>query len=97
MKKNGFVLVQVLLTAVIVSIIAAGILQMTLLRSTLQARARDSVQKRLMAEAALNAIITQWDGNVCGTGNCGCSGTYYGCSYTTSLVNGQCQISIVSP
>lgn len=70
MKKKGSVLVQVLMTAVIVAIIAAGLMQMLTQRATIVKRAADSASARKKAEGALALITTRWNqvGQVCAGG-----------------------------
>jgi len=60
MKKKGSVLVQVLMTAVIVSIIAAGMMTLLLMRSQAIKRAQGTAAGTAMANGGLNAILSGW-------------------------------------
>ncbi len=60
MMKKGSVLIQVLVTAVIVSVICAGLLSMLLLRATYNARAKQSAAATMSANGAYNAVMTAW-------------------------------------
>ena len=84
MGKQGFVLTQVLVTAIIVAIIAAWIIQVVLLRNTVQARVEQGNAARQNDQGAFATIMTAWNqtGQICaavpgwGAGNpgvCNCS------------------------
>ena len=92
MGKQGFVLMQVLVTALIVAIIAAGIIQVVLLRSTIQARTEQGNAAHQDAQGAFNKIMTAWNqnnGQVCSpVGGWGAGGTpgTCGCQYSNGNI-----------
>ncbi len=63
MNRRGSILIHVLITSVIVSVIAAGMMRMTLLRHTITERVSSGGKKRKIAEAEMNTIITYWNAN----------------------------------
>ncbi len=100
MKKKGSVLIQVLVTAMIVAVIAAGIIQVVLMRGTIQARTEQGAGARQQAEGTLNTIMTAWNlaNNTCvdapglvrtgGPGGCSCS--YTAANGTTACAGTGC-------
>lgn len=66
MGKKGHVLVQVLITSVIVSIMAAGLMQLVMLRYTVMSRGAEGATKKAQATAAFNTLMVEW--NVPGSG-----------------------------
>ena len=68
-SRRGSVLIHILVTGVIVSIIAAGLLRMTLMSYIAVDRAAKGAQNRKEAEGMLNRAITYWNasGIVCST------------------------------
>ena len=97
MKKRGSVLVQVLMTSVVVAIIAAGIMQMMLMRSQTIARAQQRTEGTVNATSAFNTILNRWaeTKTICASGVPGMSGgtstTPPGtcnCSYTATSSDG---------
>ncbi|MCX5793948.1 MAG: hypothetical protein NTY77_00445 [Elusimicrobia bacterium] len=109
--KNGNILVQVLLAAVVGSVIAAGIMNLILQRATVLKRAQDSEAGKARVRSTLDAIIRGWSaagGVTCSPvngyimnsgmpGNCDCSYTSADGTATIAakLVNGQCTLNIV--
>lgn len=65
---RGHVLVQVLITSVIVSIMAAGLMQLVMLRYTVMSRGAEGATKKAQATASFNTLLVQW--NVPGFGSC---------------------------
>jgi hypothetical protein len=59
-KMKGSVLIQVLLTAVIVSIIAAGMMNLILLRATAIKRSQAGATGLANANSGLDAILATW-------------------------------------
>ncbi|MDD5627559.1 MAG: hypothetical protein PHU21_00725 [Elusimicrobia bacterium] len=104
-------MVQILLAAVVGSIIAAGIMNLLLQRAASIKRAQDSEAGALRVRAGLDAIIRGWSaagGATCspvdgffmksGTpGNCDCSyvSTDGEMTISAQLVNERCALSIV--
>jgi len=89
MRKKGSVLIQVLMTAVVVAVIATGMMQLLLLRSTLLKRNQDSAAGRANTVGQMNNQISG-----CATGadpaNCkpdpSCTGSpgNFKCTYTST-------------
>ena len=90
-KTKGSVLVQVLMTAVIVSIIAAGMMNLMLMRAQAVKHAQDGAAGAAKTNMGLNAIISGWGtagGQNCSTvpGYSGGGGASVGtcnCTYTS--------------
>lgn len=86
MNRKGHVLAQVLITGVLVSTIAVGLIQMVLLRYTVTQRSLQGAVKKKAAEGALSHLMTYW--NVPGNGVCSdvggydCTGTAGTCGCT---------------
>jgi|GEM_PF-5740502 len=59
-KMTGSVLVQVLMTAVIVSIIAAGMMNLLLLRATAIKHAQGGAAGNAAVNSGLDAILASW-------------------------------------
>ncbi|MCX5793950.1 MAG: hypothetical protein NTY77_00455 [Elusimicrobia bacterium] len=85
-KMKGSVLVQVLMTAVIVSIIAAGMMHLLLLRSQAIKRGQDSTVTTATTNSGLDAILAIWSKN----GGVNCSGTPAGFTATVPGTPGGC-------
>lgn len=62
-NERGYVLAYVLIFAVIVLFIAAGLTQMLLSRYTISARVASSTAGKKQAEGSLNRVITAWNAN----------------------------------
>lgn len=109
MARRGSVLLQVLVTSVVVSIIAAGLMSMVMSRHTLSVRSAESAAKRKDADAAFNLLMSHW--NVPGNGVCSsvmgysCSGSPGTCGCvcsksgeprvrTTDLGAGRCKVDV---
>lgn len=85
--ERGSVLVQVLITTVVVSTIAAGLMQLALLSYTVTARAAGSAALKKRAESSFNALMVQWNlSGVCtslaGEYNCVLAGINCTCTPT---------------
>ena len=107
-KRTGSVLVHVLVTSVIVSVIAAGLMQMMLMRATIQARASEGAVARKKTESAFNTIMTRWNeaqrcaqgvpgfsgGNASGNCNCNYTSTDGTITAGTTLVGTRCRLDI---
>jgi Tfp pilus assembly major pilin PilA len=91
MGKKGHVLAQVLITGVIVSVIAVGLVQMVLLRYTATQRTMQSSQKKRAAEGALSHLATYWNlpaNGVCSdVGGYTCTGAAGTCGCTCTRTN----------
>lgn len=74
MNKKGHVLAQVLITGVLVSTIAVGLIQMVMLRHTATVRSMEGAAKKRSTEGMLNHLSTHW--NVPGNGVCSSVGGY---------------------
>jgi hypothetical protein len=59
-KMKGSVLLQVLLTAVVVCLIAAGMMNLVMLRATAVKRAQQGISGNARAQSYLNAIVQDW-------------------------------------
>ncbi|HAM36826.1 MAG TPA: hypothetical protein DEB40_13470 [Elusimicrobia bacterium] len=71
-KRAGTALVHVLMTALVVSIIAAGMMQMLLLRSRVIARSVEGLQARKEAEKEMYHVVAAWNAANGGAGaTCG--------------------------
>jgi hypothetical protein len=69
-RKKGNVLVQVLMTAVIVSVIAAGMMNLILLRAQAIKHAQAGAAGLTAAKSGLDAILEAWNNNPAGPTNC---------------------------
>lgn len=94
MKTKGSVMVHVLITSVVVSLIAAGLMRMSLARATATSRANEGAATKKKAETAFNKILPYWAKNgLCSTGIPGgwsCSGAAVGncgCTCTNAVTN----------
>lgn len=111
MNQRGAVLLYVLVTGVIVSVITAGVLQMTLMNYTATARVEAGTRNRREADGILNRAITQWNitggcsdipggFNCIGTPppscNCFCPGPVAIPRITAAMVGGVCTVAITS-
>lgn len=90
-KMKGSVLIQVLMTAVIVSVIAAAMMNLILLRAAAIKRGQDSAAGTALANSGMDTILASWNANntscynavpgfaggssASPPGNCGCSYT----------------------
>jgi hypothetical protein len=63
MHKNthGSVLVHVLMTAVLVALIAASLLRVVMLRSTIASRGTQILRNKRYDEATLNKVMSYWN------------------------------------
>ena len=94
MSAKGSVMVHVLITSVIVSLIAAGLMRMSLARATATSRANEGAATKKKAEAAFAQILPYWAQNgLCSSGIPGgwsCSGSVVGscgCTCTNAVGN----------
>lgn len=102
LSQRGHVLVQVLITSVIVSIMAAGLMQLVMLRYTLVSRGAEGATKKAQAAAAFNTLLVEW--NVPGVGRCAsvptagwtCAGGGAGSCSCTCTKSGEPQV-VVGP
>ena len=60
-SRRGSVMIHVLITAIVVSIIAAGLARMLLLRAQVVNRSATSTANRKLAEGALSRVISAWN------------------------------------
>lgn len=110
MKNHGSVLVHVLITSVLVSVIAAGLLKMLMARHTIVTRAAESATNQKVSEKGFNRLMSHWNifGNgVCAdgvgytctgaAGTCGCRCTSGGnATVCTKVVGTVCQVDALS-
>lgn len=85
-KTRGSVLVQVLMTAVLVSIIAAGMLHLLLLRSQAIKRSHESAAGAARSNLGFDAILASW----AAAGGKSCSATPEGFSTVAAGTPGAC-------
>lgn len=90
-SERGSILLHVLVTGVLVAMIASSLLQMTMLRYQVTARANSGAQKKRSDQAALNQLISFWNAansrcvnNLPGYSCAGAAGT---CSCTCTPVS----------
>lgn len=93
MGRRGQVLVHVLITTVIVSVIAAGLAQMLMLRYAANARATTGASNRAWTQAALNQAVAAW--NTSGNNTCGAIAGFTHTSGTVGSCN--CVYTNASP
>lgn len=110
MNNRGSVLVHVLITSVLVSVIAVGLVQMVMSRHTLLARSTQGAANQKQTERGFNSLMSFWNigGNgVCSSGagytctgaagTCGCTCTSTGqATIVSATVGGACRIQITS-
>lgn len=60
-SRRGSVLIHVLMTGVVVSIVAAGVLRLTMLRYLAAQRSTTGAQNRKQTEALLHRAISHWN------------------------------------
>ena len=109
-RSGGSVLIYVLVTAIIVSVVAAGLTQIILSRYSAVQRMADGVKGRKMAEADYNQILAIWNatGKVCSSGGgflctgpagtCACSCTLGAETVTAALdSDGNCRMTVTTP
>lgn len=91
-------LAQVLVTAVVLAVIASGLLRMLMQRHQLTTRVHESAQRKKSAQAALNRLISSWNaaggGRYCADGAGG--GESWDCTGTpgTAIANCACTCAI---
>lgn len=103
MMKKGSVLMQVLMTAVVIAVIAAGLAKVILQRTVVAERYTRGAVPHKSAESALNTVMTAWNAanNTCvavpgynrsgvGPGGCNCKYTATDGSGTTICAGSQC-------
>jgi hypothetical protein len=103
-RQRGSILLHVMVTGVVVSIVAAAILRMTMLRYRLAYRSAVVTQEKRSDTAALNILITTWNSTggycqnagmyTCGPAqaapmtSCGCTCTTGTAGYPPSITGG---------
>jgi hypothetical protein len=108
MRRRGSVLLQVLITSILVSIIAAGLMSMVMGRHTTTARVAAGTASRKKADAAFGQLMSHWNSpanGVCASvmgysctgspGTCGCLCTKMGEPTVTTTVQGAaCKVEV---
>lgn len=102
-KRRGSILIHVLITGVVVSTIAAGLMKMVLMNYIIVAKATQGTQNRKEAESILNTALSDWNrdgvcsdftGYSCGGGPpCLCTGN----AAAGSLTSPSIQVTGASP
>ena len=89
--RGGSVLIHVLITAVVVSLIAAGLLKMILMRYQAGSRQAQSTTNRKTAESAYDRMLSAWNKNstFCQSFSAG-NGTTYSCAGPSACAAAAC-------
>ena len=82
-NQKGYILIHVLITSVVVSIIAAGLMSVMLLQYQLTSRVEQGSKARKGAEGGLSRIISSWNANGFCTNIAGAYGSCAGANLAT--------------
>jgi len=73
-SESGVVLVHVLILAVLLTILATGLMKIVFSNHVIVAKVKNSNEKRYWIEACASKMYAQWGGGACSNGTCNFTG-----------------------